>query len=83
MYIFVVFDIFLNVMDIDVKNLKVMINMFIKLWFNGKNLYLIFGQFNRYYYFEFVCQVISDIMYIEMMQWVYSFECQSLCDSFY
>lgn len=80
-HISVALDTSLNVTDTDVKNLKVMINMFIKLWSNGKNLYLTFGQFNRHYYPEFVRQAISDTTHTEMMQRVYSFERQSPRDS--
>lgn len=80
-HISVALDTSLNVTDTDVKNLKVMINMFIKLWSNGKNLYLTFGQFNRHYYPEFVRKAISDTTHTEMMQRVYSFERQSPRDS--
>lgn len=76
-HISVALDTSLNVIETDVKNLKVMINMFIKLWSNGKNLYLTFGQFNRHYYPEFVRQTISNTTQTEMMQRVYSFERQS------
>ena len=70
-------DTSLNVTETDMKNLKVMINMFIKQWSNGKNYHLTFGQFNRNYHPEFVREGISDDTQTELMTRVYNFERQS------
>jgi hypothetical protein len=77
MHISIALDTSLNVTEEEITNLKLMINMFIKLLPKGQSYYLTFGQFNRKYQPEFVRQVLSEDTITDVMQRVYTFKRES------